>query len=196
MTEHNPGVEVPTPAHAGAVVLSIGANLGDPVAALAGVVEALSDQVRCVSRLYRSQPWGGVEQAEFYNACLIITDPESDPPALLAHVQALEADAGRERDIRWGPRTLDVDLIAVYDAAGQPVISADPQLTLPHPRAHLRAFVLIPWLDCDPAAELSGHPLHEYLVTLPEEERAGIIPVNDDPRWPYGGRPVEGTDAD
>ena len=69
--------------------------------------------------------------------------------------QAMEAAAGRERLVRWGPRTLDADVITV-DAHGHTIVSDDPQLVLPHPRAAERAFVLLPWAELDPTAELAG----------------------------------------
>jgi 2-amino-4-hydroxy-6-hydroxymethyldihydropteridine diphosphokinase len=82
-----------------------------------------------------------------------------DPPVWLARAQALERAAERQRDPdrRFGPRTLDVDVIAVWSDDGVAILSDDPELTLPHPRAHLRAFVLRPWLDVQPYAQLPGH---------------------------------------
>ena len=125
-------------------VLSIGSNLGDRLAHLRSVVEALRP-VR-VSSVYETAPWGGVEQDDFLNAVVIAEDDDLDPYGWLARAQELEAAAGRVRDVRWGPRTLDVDVI---DVDG--IVSADPVLTLPHPRAHERAFVLVPWAEIDPA---------------------------------------------
>jgi 2-amino-4-hydroxy-6-hydroxymethyldihydropteridine diphosphokinase len=93
----------------------------------------------------------------FLNAVVVV---ESDDPwALLSAGQAAEETRGRRRSVRWGPRTLDVDVITVDH-----MLSADPGLTLPHPRAHERAFVLVPWLDVDPAAELPGHGAVRALV--------------------------------
>lgn len=125
-------------------VLSIGSNLGDRLAHLRSVVEALRP-VR-VSSVYETAPWGGVEQADFLNAVVIAEDADLDAYGWLARAQELEAAAGRVREVRWGPRTLDVDVI---DVDG--IVSADPVLTLPHPRAHERAFVLVPWAEIDPA---------------------------------------------
>ncbi|MDP7706516.1 MULTISPECIES: 2-amino-4-hydroxy-6-hydroxymethyldihydropteridine diphosphokinase [unclassified Mycobacterium] len=146
------------------VVLSIGSNMGDRLAHLQSVVDGLGDAVRAVSPVYETDPWGGVDQEPFLNAVLIAEDPARDPHDWLRRAHEIEQAAGRVREVRWGPRTLDVDLIACYGAHGQLTLD-DPELTLPHPRAHLRAFVLVPWLDVDPAAELS-RPVRELLTEL------------------------------
>jgi 2-amino-4-hydroxy-6-hydroxymethyldihydropteridine diphosphokinase len=138
---------------AGAVtraVLSIGSNLGDRLAHLRSVVAALHPVA--VSPVYETAPWGGVEQDDYLNAILVVDDPDTDAYGWLARARELEQAAGRTREVRWGPRTLDVDVV---DVAG--TTSADPELTLPHPRAHERAFVLVPWADVDPDAVLPGH---------------------------------------
>jgi 2-amino-4-hydroxy-6-hydroxymethyldihydropteridine diphosphokinase len=131
-------------------VLSIGSNLGDRLAHLRSVVDALQP-VR-VSPVYETAPWGGVEQDDFLNAILIVDDPATDAYGWLEKAHACERAAGRIREVRWGPRTLDVDVIDVDGTT-----SDDPVLTLPHPRAHERAFVLVPWADVDPDAVLIGH---------------------------------------
>jgi 2-amino-4-hydroxy-6-hydroxymethyldihydropteridine diphosphokinase len=133
-------------------VLSLGANLGDPLAALRAAVGALAEQVEvvAVSPVYETEPMGGVPQDDFLNAVLVV-DTDLSPRELLTLAHEVELAAGRTRDLRWGPRTLDVDLIS-YDA----YVSSDPAVTLPHPRAHERAFVLRPWLDVDPDATLPG----------------------------------------
>src|SRR3712207_8150481 len=88
----------------------------------------------------------------------------------LALARQLEQAAGRPREVRWGPRTLDVDVVTVTEDDGTPVLSDDPALTLPHPRAHERAFVLVPWLTLDPAAELPGHGrAADLLAKLPRQ---------------------------
>lgn len=133
-------------------VLSLGANLGDAAAALQRAVDELARHGRpvAVSAVYRTAPVGGPEQPDYSNAVLIL-DTELTAAELLEAAQRVEADAGRVRLVRWGPRTLDVDLIAFGE-----VRSDDPRLTLPHPRAHERAFVLVPWLEADPDATLPG----------------------------------------
>jgi 2-amino-4-hydroxy-6-hydroxymethyldihydropteridine diphosphokinase len=136
-------------------VLSIGSNIGDRTAHLQTAVAALGRTVRAVSSIYRTPPWGGVKQDDFYNIVVIAEDERSDAAQWLQRCHELEQAAGRERLVRWGPRTLDADVISV-ELHGHPVISADPELTLPHPRAAERGFVLVPWAEVDPAAELPG----------------------------------------
>jgi 2-amino-4-hydroxy-6-hydroxymethyldihydropteridine diphosphokinase len=145
-------------------VLALGSNLGDRLATLRGGVDALLgpsglDQsglgspglaLVALSPVYETVPVGGPPQPEYLNAVLIA---ETTLPAaeLLRRGQAVEAAFGRVRQEVWGPRTLDVDVIVYGD-----VVSDDPELTLPHPRARERAFVLAPWLDADPDAEIPG----------------------------------------
>lgn len=117
---------------------------------------------------------GGVEQDDFVNATVLVDDPARDAAGWLAFAREQEAAAQRVREIRWGPRTLDVDVIAVWEG-GEPVLSDDPELTLPHPRAHERAFVLLPWLDADPDAQLPGHGcVADLLRALPADESAEV----------------------
>jgi 2-amino-4-hydroxy-6-hydroxymethyldihydropteridine diphosphokinase len=134
-------------------VLSIGANLGDRLAALQGAVDHLTEDatVDAVSPVYETAPVGGPGQPDFLNAVVLVTASQT-PSELVALGQRLERRAGRVPSERWGPRALDVDLVAYGD-----VVSTDPDATVPHPRAHERAFVLRPWLDVDPAASLPGH---------------------------------------
>jgi dihydroneopterin aldolase / 2-amino-4-hydroxy-6-hydroxymethyldihydropteridine diphosphokinase len=135
------------------VVLSLGSNLGDRMANLQLGLDLLcGGGVDClaVSSVYETDPVGGVEQADYLNVVLLAA---SSLPArdILTRCAAAEAAAGRIRTVRFGPRTLDVDIVSC-DAE----ISADPVLTLPHPRAHERAFVLVPWLELDQQAVLPG----------------------------------------
>jgi 2-amino-4-hydroxy-6-hydroxymethyldihydropteridine diphosphokinase len=163
------------------VVLSIGSNIGDRLAHLQSVLDGLGDAVRAVSPVYETDAWGGVEQQPFLNATVIAEDPARDARAWLRRGQQLEADADRVREQRWGPRTLDVDIVECRDAGGE-VRSADPELTLPHPYAHQRAFVLVPWLAVDPAATLTvggvPRPVGELLDELDPAERAGVRPTD------------------
>jgi len=142
-------------------LLSLGSNLGDRAAALRQAVERLKaaeglKQVK-ISPVYRTPPWGDADQPDYLNAVVLVDGPRT-PHGWLATAQELERAAGRVRDParRFGPRTLDVDIIAVWDDDGSPVTVDDPDLTVPHPRAHLRAFVLRPWLDLQPEAHLPG----------------------------------------
>ncbi|MFI5932473.1 2-amino-4-hydroxy-6-hydroxymethyldihydropteridine diphosphokinase [Actinoplanes sp. NPDC051494] len=139
-------------------LLSLGSNLGDRSAYLKGALDGLGDSVVVVSGISETPPWGDADQPAYLNAVVLVTDPAADPRAWLDRARALETAAERVRDPerRFGPRTLDVDVIMVWDADGTPVISDDPELTLPHPRAHVRAFVLEPWLEIQPDATLPG----------------------------------------
>jgi dihydroneopterin aldolase/2-amino-4-hydroxy-6-hydroxymethyldihydropteridine diphosphokinase len=135
-------------------VLALGSNLGDRLATLQGGVEALLGPsglaLVALSPVYETVPVGGPPQPEYLNAVLI-AETTLPATALLRRVQAVEAAFGRVRQEVWGPRTLDVDVIVYGD-----VVSDDPELMLPHPRAWERAFVLAPWLDADPDAEIPG----------------------------------------
>ena len=158
-------------------VLSIGSNLGDRLAHLQSVVSAAGDTVVAVSAVYETAPWGPVEQDDFLNAVLVADDPARDAGEWLEFAQRCERRAGRVREQRWGPRTLDVDVV---DVDG--LVSADPRLTLPHPRAAGRAFVLVPWLDADPAARLAGVPVALLLAA----GRPGGVHRRDDLRLVSG----------
>ncbi|HEY2641007.1 MAG TPA: 2-amino-4-hydroxy-6-hydroxymethyldihydropteridine diphosphokinase [Streptosporangiaceae bacterium] len=136
------------------VVLSVGSNLGDRLGHLQLALSVLCVTgltCQAVSSVYETDPVGGPEQESFFNAVLLAASalPARD---ILARCQVAEAAAGRVRAERWGPRTLDVDVIACGDE-----VSTDPELTLPHPRAHERAFVLVPWLEVAPDATLPGY---------------------------------------
>ncbi|MCO8302322.1 MULTISPECIES: 2-amino-4-hydroxy-6-hydroxymethyldihydropteridine diphosphokinase [Streptomyces] len=137
-------------------VISLGSNLGNRLETLQGAIDALEDtpglRVKAVSPVYETEPWG-VEpgtQATYFNA-VVLVKTTLPPSSLLERGHAIEEAFERVRDERWGPRTIDVDIVAYQD-----VVSDDPELTLPHPRAHERAFVLVPWNDVDPQAEVPG----------------------------------------
>ncbi|MEU7315572.1 2-amino-4-hydroxy-6-hydroxymethyldihydropteridine diphosphokinase [Streptomyces sp. NPDC007083] len=151
-------------------VLSIGSNLGNRLESLQSAVDALADtpgmKVTAVSPVYETEPWG-VEpgsQPAYFNAVVVVRTT-LPPGSLLERGHAIEEALERVRDERWEPRPIDVDIVAY-----QGVVSDDPQLTLPHPRAHERAFVLVPWHDVDPAAEVPGRgSVEELLRTLGTE---------------------------
>lgn len=149
-------------------VLSIGSNLEDSGAHLDSVSQAFGSSVIASSGVYSTPPWGPVEQGDFLNQILIV-EVDGTPEELLARCQEIENQANRTREVRWGPRTLDVDVVQVI-VDKQEVTSDDPVLTLPHPRAHERAFVLVPWLDADPNAQLQGRPVAELLGGLDADE--------------------------
>lgn len=135
------------------MVIAVGSNLENPELQVEHALDRLSILFDLVaaSPIYRTQPLGVTDQPEFRNAVAIIED-ERTPKDVLHVLHEIEADAGRERSIRWGPRTLDLDLIVAGD-----IRSDDPDCLLPHPRAHERAFVLVPWNDIDPDAVLPGY---------------------------------------
>lgn len=150
-------------------VYSIGSNQGDRLARLQGAVEAVRPWLLACSPVYQTPPWGPVPQEDYLNAVLLVSDPDATAQAWLERAHAAEQAAGRTRDVRWGPRTLDVDVVDVDGS-----VSADPVLTLPHPRAAERAFVLVPWLDVQPDATLGGASVRALLATLPVAEVAAI----------------------
>jgi 2-amino-4-hydroxy-6-hydroxymethyldihydropteridine diphosphokinase len=147
------------------VVLSVGSNLGDRLGTLQECVNALGrlrdTDVLAISPVYQTAPVGGPPQPDYLNA--VLTARTGLRPAdLLAALHGIEAAAGRVRRERFGPRTLDIDIISY---GGE--LSDDPALTLPHPRAHERAFVLAPWHDVEPGAELPGYgPVADLLAAL------------------------------
>jgi 2-amino-4-hydroxy-6-hydroxymethyldihydropteridine diphosphokinase len=136
------------------VVLALGSNLGDSAAILQGALAELGRvpglQPLRVSGVYETDPVGGPEQDAYLNA-VVLARCALDPAALLAETQRIEKAWHRQRDVRWGPRTLDIDIIAFGDT-----VMTSPDLDLPHPRAHERAFVLVPWRDVDPDAVVPG----------------------------------------
>lgn len=154
-------------------VLSLGSNLGDRMAHLQAAVEALPAlgvRVLAVSRVYETDAVGGPEQGPFLNI-VALAETGAAPLDLLAACHAVEAQHDRRRDVRWGPRTLDIDLIA-YDG----LRSDDPELTLPHPRAAVRAFVCVPWLDVDPDAVLPEGRVRDLADTLDDQ---GVVRRED-----------------
>ena len=134
-------------------VVSLGANIGDPKANLDLAVALLREatDVIAVSSYLQTKPVGGPEQPDYLNAVAIV---ESELPAkdLLAVLNGIETAMGRTRDIHWGPRVIDLDLIQ-YGG----LLVSDEKLTLPHPRAHERRFVLAPWFEIEPEAILLTH---------------------------------------
>jgi len=146
-----------------AVVLALGSNLGDRRDILQGAVDAIVGlpgvRVTAVSPIYETAPVGGPVQSDYLNA-VVLADVARPARELLDRLHEVEAAFDRVRVVRWGPRTLDIDIIGFGREHCQ-----DPELTLPHPRAHERAFVLAPWHDVDPDAILPGHgPVAELLA--------------------------------
>ena len=145
-------------------VIALGANLEDPEAAVELAITLLRQSSDLVARssLYSTKPMGGPPQPDYVNAVCII---ESDLPAqdLLGLLNGIEKSMGRVRAERWGPRIIDLDLITYGN-----VVNDDSELTLPHPRAHERGFVLQPWLEIDPDAALAPYGrVSDILAQLP-----------------------------
>lgn len=160
------------------IVLSLGSNLPhelsdaatgaslDSPALLAQVVALLQErgELVAVSDTFLTPAWGGVAQPDFYNAAAVVRT--SDAPRVFLHrMQAWELEYGRQRLQYWGPRTLDIDLIQVRQE-GVEITSSDAELTLPHPYAAQRAFVLLPWAQLEPEAQLAGIPIQQLLTKL------------------------------
>ncbi len=152
------------------VVFGIGSNLGDSAAILQGAANDLDAidglEISAASAVYETDPIGGPEQGVFLNAVLL-GRTSLDNDEVLAAAQSVEQQWHRVREVRWGPRTLDVDVLAIDDE-----VSDDPRLTLPHPLAHERGFVLVPWLDVDPDARIVGRGSVAGLVS--ELDTSGV----------------------
>lgn len=156
-------------------VLSLGANVGDPAAHLEKALSSFGPGLRARSSLYRTSPVGGPQQDDFLN-CVAIVEIEQ-PQETLAIAQWLEDNAGRERGERWGPRTLDVDVITIRTETGD-ITSSNPSLTLPHPRAHERLFVLIPWAELEPDATIPGHGrIADLVAELSQHDPSQVVEV-------------------
>ena len=160
--------------------LGLGSNLGDRLGHLQAAVGALAAEVGvlALSGVHETDPVGGPEQQDYLNAVIVVEaaglgeDDEARARALLGLAHRIEADRDREREVRWGPRTLDVDVLAV---GGLRLDSRD--LTVPHPRAHQRAFVLVPWDEADPEMVLPGRGA--LAVLLDQVGRDGVRPRRD-----------------
>lgn len=158
-------------------VISLGSNLGNRLETLQGAIDALEDtpgvRVKAVSPVYETEPWGvpAGSQPSYFNA-VVVLKTTLPPSSLLERAHAVEEAFHRVREERWGPRTIDVDIVAYADE-----VSDDPALTLPHPRAHERAFVLAPWHDVDPEAQLPGRG--PVAALLEEVDLEGVAPRAD-----------------
>jgi 2-amino-4-hydroxy-6-hydroxymethyldihydropteridine diphosphokinase len=153
-------------------LLALGGNVGDVRTTLARAIDVLCDgtDIRLVARSsdYRTPPWGVTDQPPFVNACIAVETVLS-PQELLARAQAVERACGRDRlrEQRWGPRPLDIDILAYAD-----LVLDTPGLTLPHPRLLERAFVLVPLAEIAADRVISGIPVSEALARL---DTAGIV---------------------
>lgn len=149
--------------------LSLGGNVGDVAAAFRAALQALNDhRAVCViarSSVWRTPPWGKTDQPDFLNMAALVETTLS-PHDLLTLCLAIEREAGRDRRERWGPRTLDIDIITYGD-----LVHDDATLTLPHPRARERAFVLVPLAEIAEDTLIGGHTIRELAA---QSVRAGM----------------------
>lgn len=153
--------------------VALGSNLGDPPRQVRAAFEALArlphSRLVAHSRLYRTPPWGVVDQPWFVNAAAKL-DTTLTPEALLDGLQGIEREAGRVREVRYGPRTLDLDLLHVDG-----IRRDGPHLTLPHPRIAERAFVLLPLAELAPDLELPGQGRVADLLATADAEGCALL---------------------
>lgn len=153
------------------VLLGLGGNLGDPAGAIRGALGRLTARgvaIRQVSSLYRTPPWGPVPQPDFLNACAA-GETDLAPDALLAAAKEIERELGRAPGPRWGPRAIDIDILALGD-----LVLNTPDLTLPHPRLTERAFVLVPLAEIVPERVVGGRTVADWMAGA---DAAGISKV-------------------
>lgn len=158
--------------------LGLGGNLGDPRRAMAEALRALDDRPDCritaVSRLYRTPPWGKTDQDWFFNACAEV-ETTLDPETLLETCLDIERLMKRVRKERWGPRTIDIDLLTFEGASG-----ASERLQLPHPRMTERGFVLMPLADFAADLEVQGRTVGAWLR---DADVTGIEIADESANW-------------
>lgn len=159
-------------------LLGLGGNIGDPVGAMSMALRALDRHDQCrvtaVSRLYRTPPWGKTDQDWFFNAAARVETTLGAVP-LLGLALGIEQANRRVRIERWGPRTLDIDIL---DFDGLSITS--DQLTIPHPRMKDRAFVLMPLIDVEPGYRIEGRPVADWLAVA---DSAGIEVADESRDW-------------
>ncbi|SHK07151.1 2-amino-4-hydroxy-6-hydroxymethyldihydropteridine diphosphokinase [Tepidibacter formicigenes] len=150
------------------VYLSLGTNMGDREKYLKDAIDLINNfedtKIVKISKVYETKPWGYTNQKNFLNLCLKINTNLS-PHNLLKKCQEAERFLKRERIIRWGPRTIDVDIL-IYDD----IICNDENLTLPHPRIQERAFVLVPLMDLDEDLIIKGKKIKDWLELVDVED--------------------------
>jgi 2-amino-4-hydroxy-6-hydroxymethyldihydropteridine diphosphokinase len=156
------------------VGFGLGSNIGDKPANIHKALKLLEERgvarLAAVSRIYRTPPWGVLDQGDFANACAI-GETALSPYKLLAAVKKIEADMGREPSRRWGPRLIDVDILFLGDHTLD-----DPELTLPHKELFGRGFVLLPLAEIAPDLVLDGAPVREALGSVDLE---GVKPWDE-----------------
>lgn len=158
--------------------LGLGGNVGDVMAALKAALNGLNAMpeiaVTRVSPVYKTPPWGVEDQPWFFNCCAEINTSLS-PEELLDACQQMEREGRRMRTIRWGPRTIDVDIVAM---AG--IEQVEQRLTIPHPRATERAFVIVPLADIAPDLQLGERTVSDWMTVI---DQSGIEPATADGSW-------------
>lgn len=158
--------------------LGIGGNIGDPPAAMAGALRQLDQRDDCrvlaVSKLYSTPPWGKTDQADFFNCCALV-ETSLEPEELLDVCLSIEQSMKRVRLERWGPRTIDIDILT-YGTRGQKT----GKLEVPHPRMTERGFVMKPLADIAPALVVKGKTVGDWLQ---ETDIAGIKIARDSQDW-------------
>jgi 2-amino-4-hydroxy-6-hydroxymethyldihydropteridine diphosphokinase len=163
-------------------LVGLGGNVGDVRATLTRAIAALCDgeEVRLLARSadYRTPPWGVEDQPAFVNACIAV-ETRLPPRALLARAQAIERTLGRARvkEQRWGPRPIDIDLLAYDDLTVD-----EPDLELPHPRLFERAFVLVPLMEIAPDRVIAGRRVREALTRVDAAGVEKLPPLSPPPR--------------
>ena len=175
-------------------VIAMGGNLGDPVTAMRSAVVAMDgipgNQIMGISPLYRTTPWGMADGTPDFLNAVVELSTTLEPLDLLKALQMIESAHGRSREVHWGSRPLDLDIITYDD-----LVTADPVLTLPHPRAWQRAFVLAPLKDLLPEANLPGEhggKVSDLLSSCPDKD--AVRRVSDD--WILGSARLEDGNAD
>lgn len=163
--------------------LGLGGNIDDPVASMAKALKLLhardDTKVIAVSNVYRTPPWGKTDQAWFHNACAEI-ETSLEPLQLIATCLDVERALKRVRQERWGPRIIDIDILAMQNGASEAVIMNEAALELPHPRIQERAFVLVPLNDIAPELEISGKSVSEWNTVC---DRSEIEKARTDAGW-------------
>ena len=163
--------------------LGLGGNLDDPVGSMARALQLLdvrgNTRVISVSPVYRTPPWGKTDQAWFHNACAEI-ETTLEPLRLIEACLEIERALKRVRLERWGPRIIDIDILAMQDEAGRAVVIDEASLILPHPRIQERAFVLVPLNDIAPDLQIAGRRVWEWTADC---EQAGIEKARTNAGW-------------
>jgi 2-amino-4-hydroxy-6-hydroxymethyldihydropteridine diphosphokinase len=158
--------------------LGLGGNIGHPAVAMAQALRDIDNREDCdvvaVSRLYVTPPWGKTDQADFFNCCALV-ETALAPEELLELCLSIELQMKRVRSERWGPRTIDIDLL-LYDDLERKTDA----LELPHPRMSERGFVLMPLADIAPEARVRGRAVREWMA---EADISGIRVAREDKDW-------------